>query len=233
LDGSTAFEAANRERIRRWLLGALLNNVFGGNSDQTIGVARQVIKDAVPASRDFPYAELCDGLLKRRGRILGFDDNNLDALLESRYTQRTCFLALSVLYDEHNWGSSLYHIDHIIPRSLSTRKALQAKGLPEARIEEIVNCVDQLGNLQLLPGRENSEKSNLAFGDWIKTRDGGFLDRHLIPPEPHLWCPEALPEFVAAREKLIRKRMASFAYVPASAGGGGALSVGELQPAMA
>lgn len=230
LDGSTAFEASNRECIRRWLLGALLNNVFGGNSDQTIGVSRQVIKDAVPLSRDFPYTELCDGLQKRRGRILGFDDNNVEALLETRYTQRTCFLALSVLYDELNWGGSNYHIDHIIPRSLCTRKALQAKGLPQAKVEEIVNSVDRLGNLQLLLGRENSEKSNLEFGDWIKTRDGGFLDRHLIPAEPHLWCPEALPEFVAAREKLIRKRMASFASIPASTGVG-VHSVGEPQPA--
>jgi uncharacterized protein with ParB-like and HNH nuclease domain len=232
LDGSTAFEATNRERIRRWLLGALLNNVFGGNSDQTIGIARQIIKDAMPGSRDFPYAELCDGLLKRRGRVVGFDNNNLEALLDTRYTQRTCFLALSVLYDEHNWGSALYHIDHIIPRSLCTKNALQGRGLSEAKIEEIVACVDRLSNLQLLPGRENSEKSNLQFGDWIKTRDGGFLDRHLIPPEPHLWCPEALLEFSAAREELIRKRLASFASVLVDSSTGDQ-QVGESHPATA
>jgi hypothetical protein len=229
LDGSSPFEATNRERIRRWLLGALLNNVFGGNSDQTIGVARQVIKDAVLCSRDFPYVELCEGLVKRRGRVLGFDENNLEALLETRYTQRTCFLALSVLYDEHNWGSSLYHIDHIIPRSLCSRKSLQGRGLSEAKIEEIAECVDRLGNLQLLPGRENSEKSNLGFGDWIRTRDGGFLERHLVPAEPHLWRPEALPEFIEVREQLIRKRMASFGSVPSASSG--TRLVGEFQPA--
>lgn len=218
LDGSTPFDASNRERIRRWLLGALLNNVFGGSSDQTIGSARQVVKDAILKSRDFPYAELCDELLKRRGRVVGFDDNNLEGLLETRYGQRTCFLALSVLYDEHNWGTSLFHIDHIIPQSLCTRKALQSDGLPETKIEEILRYINRLGNLQLLPARENSEKSNLSFSDWIRTRDGGFLQRHLIPPEPHLWHPEALPAFVAAREKLIRKRMASFAAAPSVTG---------------
>lgn len=228
LDGSTSSDASNRERIRRWLLGALLNSAFGGNSDQTIGLARQVIKDAILASDDFPYAELSEGL-KRRGRILGFDDNNLEALLETRYSQRTCFLALSVLYDEHNWGTTLYHIDHIIPRSLCSRKELQGRGLPEAKIEEILECVDRLGNLQLLLARENSEKSNLAFGVWIRTRDGGFLERHLIQPEPHLWCPEALPEFVKAREKLIRRRMASFASVPATSSA--PLHLGESHPA--
>lgn len=209
LDGSTPFEALNRERIRKWLLGALLNNVFGGTSDTTIGAARQIIKESIAASHDFPYAELCEGL-KQRGRITHFDQNNIDALLETRYGQRTCFLALSVLYDEQNWGSSLYHIDHIIPRSLCSRKALEHLNLSATKIEEIIRNVDRLGNLELLPGRENTEKSNVEFGNWIRTRDKRFLGRHLIPSDPNLWCPEALPEFVGAREKLIRERMNSF-----------------------
>mgnify|MGYP003676115428 CR=1 FL=1 len=216
LDGSSAFEASNREQIRRWLLGALLNSVFGGNSDQTIGTARQLIKDAVLDSRDFPYEKLCDGLLQKQGRVVRFDGNNLEALLDTKYTHKTCFLALSLLYDEHNWGSSLYHIDHIIPRSLCTRKALQVAGLPEEKIERIVSCVDRLGNLQLLPAKENSEKSNLPFGDWIKTRDSGFLSRQLIPTEPHLWQPAALLEFVEAREKIIKAHVAKLTPSPSS-----------------
>jgi hypothetical protein len=210
LDGSTPFEALNRERIRRWLLGALLNFVFGGASDQTIGTARTIVKDAARTDKDFPYQALSDGLSRRQGQAAGFDPNNVEALLGTRYTQKTCFLALSVLYDEHNWGSSIYHIDHIVPQSLCTLKSLQGLGLPEQRIEAILGCVNQLGNLQLLLGRENSEKSNLPFLDWIKTRDGGFLERHLIPAEPHLWTVATLPEFVAAREVLIKRRMARF-----------------------
>lgn len=129
------------------------------------------------------------------------------ALPETTYGQRTCFLALSTLYEEQNWSSSLYHIDHIIPRTLCTRRSLQGRGISESRIDEILACVDRIGNLQLLLGRENSEKAGMPFGDWIRTRDGGFLEMHLIPPEPHLWVPEAFPEFVAAREDLIRKRL--------------------------
>jgi hypothetical protein len=231
LDGSTPFEASNRERIRRWLLGALLNNVFGGNSSQTIGIARQIVGDAIKVTRDFPFAELREGLLQRRGRVMTFDGDNLEALLETKYSHRTCFLALSVLYDERNWGASLYHIDHIIPRDLCSSKALQAKGLPEVKIKQIGECVDRLGNLQLLLGRENSEKSNLPFSDWIRTREGGFLDKHLIPPQPHLWTPEMLLEFVEAREKLVRQRMASFGYVPDTIEA--VLSPGEYKSAMA
>jgi hypothetical protein len=209
LDGSSIFEAGNRELIRKWLLGALLNGVFGGNSDQTIGTSRQLIKDAMMETNEFPYDVLCDGLYQKRGRVVGFDGKNLDALLDTKYSHKTCFLALSLLYDEQNWGSSLYHIDHIIPRSLCSRKALQGQGLSEDRIKQIIECVDHLGNLQLLPASENSAKSNQPFSDWIKTRDSGFLSRHLIPTEPHLWTPENLPAFVAAREKAIKERVTS------------------------
>ncbi|KAA0570338.1 DUF262 domain-containing protein [Azospirillum sp. Sh1] len=208
LDGTTPFEVQNRLRIRRWLLGALLNSVFGGSSDQTIGTSRALLREAMETERDFPFHALTDGLRKRRGRVVAFDEEaNVAALLETTYGQRTCFLALSTLYEEQNWSSSLYHIDHIIPRTLCTRRSLQGRGISESRIDEILACVDRIGNLQLLLGRENSEKAGMSFGDWIRTRDGGFLEMHLIPPEPHLWVPEALPEFVAAREDLIRKRL--------------------------
>lgn len=231
LDGSSTFDAANRERIRRWLLGALLNNVFGGNSDQTIGSARHFLKEALSAGRDFPSRELSDGLLRRRGRVVGFDENNVEALLDTSYSNRTCFLALSILYDEQNWGSSLYHIDHIVPQSLCKRAALQRQGLAESEITRIEPYVNRLGNLQLLLGRENSEKSNLPFADWIRTRDGGFLQRHLIPDEPHLWHPERLPEFVEAREALIRERVASFTVSPSERSG--VPPTGESDPAAA
>ncbi|HVX90647.1 MAG TPA: DUF262 domain-containing protein [Candidatus Paceibacterota bacterium] len=207
LDSSAAFDVENRERIRRWLLGALLNNVFGGNSDQTIGVCRAAVRDALSAGNDFPVDALNLALANRRGRVIVFDENNTAGLLDIRYGQKTCFLGLSVLYDEQNWGATLYHIDHIIPRSLAGKRNLEKLGLAEERVKEIVEAIDRIGNLELLPGRENQEKSNQSFESWIQTRDAGFLARHLIPSDKTLWCVERLPEFVAAREELIRKRL--------------------------
>lgn len=206
LDGSTSFEAENAKRIHRWLLGSLLNGVFGGSSDQTIGTARSILQDALKTSKDFPYRALVRGLASR-GRITGFDDNNVDSVLEIAYGKRSCFLATSLLYDNVNWGSTQYHIDHIIPRSLADRKALMAQNIPESRIQQILESVDKLGNLELLLARENLEKNNTHFSQWIRSRDPDFLDRHLIPKEPDLWEVTALPEFVAARERLIAQRL--------------------------
>jgi hypothetical protein len=206
LDGTTPFESRNADRIHRWLLGSLLNNVFGGNSDQTIGTCRAIIRETLTSSIDFPYQELVEGL-KRRSRIITFDDQNLDSLLEIRYGHKTTFLALSLLYDKQNWGNAHYHIDHIIPRSLASRRALMAANVPEDKIIKIIRAADSLGNLQLLLGRENVEKSNREYSDWIHTRDAAFLDEHLIPRDPNLWTVNNLPVFVARREKLIRAHL--------------------------
>jgi len=206
LDGTTPFESMNANKIHRWLLGSLINNVFGGNSDQTIGASRAIIREELASSGDFPYAGLVEGL-KRRGRVVNFDDQNLESLLEIRYGHRTAFLALSLLYDKQAWGSAQYHIDHIIPKSLASRRALMAANVSEDKIIKILNAVDSLGNLQLLLGRENVEKSNKEFSGWIHTRDAEFLSEHLIPRNSDLWNVNQLPEFVAQREKLIRERL--------------------------
>ena len=182
-----------------------MNGVFGGSSDQTIGTARFIIQNSLKASQDFPYGALSQGLASR-GRVTDFDDNNIEGILETQYGKRTCFLSLSLLYDTHNWGSTQHHIDHIIPRSLADRKTLMGMNLSETLIQRVLDSVNRLGNLQLLLGRENLEKSNIPFGQWIQTRDREFLDRHLIPNKPELWDVTALVKFVEAREELIRQR---------------------------
>jgi hypothetical protein len=206
LDGSTPFEAINARRIHHWLLGSLLNGVFGGSSDQTIGAARSILRASLTTGADFPQGTLERGLASR-GRTTAFDDNNIESVIEAGYGKRTCFLALSLIYDVDNWGSSHYHIDHIIPRSLADRKALMAMNLSETLIDRILASVNRLGNLQILLGRENIEKSNMPFAHWVQTRDGEFLDRHLIPNKPALWDIKMLPQFVEAREDLIRQRI--------------------------
>ena len=227
LDGSTSFEAANAKSLHQWLLGSLINGVFSGSSDQTISVARAIIKESLKSGQQFPYRELVEGLASR-GRLVAFDENNIEGLLDIGHGKRTCFLALSLLYDAHNWGVTQHHIDHIIPRSLADRSALAALDIPEERVERILGSVNKLGNLELLLGRENLEKSNIPFGDWIRTRDDEFLKRHLIPNAPELWNVAALPEFVEAREELIRERLRKFDFSPEKWTGGCARTALQL-----
>ena len=206
LAASTTEDVTNSSLIQRWLIGALLNGVFGGTSDNTIGKARAIIKARLGAERAFPYQELVTGLA-RRGRITDFTDSNIEKFLDTSYGQKTCFLALSLLYETTAWGDTSYHIDHIIPRALCDAKRLRAQGVSEEVIENIQGVVNRIGNLQILRGPENIEKRDKPFDQWIRTRDQGFKSRHLIPDDADLYDVLQIVRFVEERERLIVKHL--------------------------
>ena len=213
LDGTSAFDAINRERVRRWLFSSLFNGAFGGNSDQTIAVCRDAIRSELRSPREFPLTKLVEDLRTRRDRYLAFDDEGIRKLFETRYGHRHAALALGMLYDGRRSRSASYHVDHIIPQAAVAERNLRERGIPGAMIERIRLAANRLGNLQLLVDRENLSKSDSDFASWLRSRDAEFLDRHLIPDDPALWEPQALLEFVDAREELMKDALRRFLIV--------------------
>lgn len=211
----TPFSVLNAERIRRWLVAALLNQVFGGSSDSTIAVARKVI-DAVPSNGDFPFVELNVALSRHLKRSSAFDDQAIENVLKLNYGQKLTFLALTLLYDEQRWGQMPHHVDHIFPRAKLSRNALNAMNLPGSHIDTITAVTDKLGNLQLLSATENLEKNADPFEHWVQTRDDGFVVRHHLPDNEHLRTIAMFPSFVKAREGLLRARLARLKFDPAA-----------------
>ena len=209
LNGTAPFDGQNRERIRRWLFSALLNGVFGGNSDQTLGMARRTIANAMLETKDFPIADLYETLGRQRKRSVRLDEETVGNVMELNYGHKLAFLALSLLYEEKAWGSIAFQVDHIIPQAAANRKTLLGLNIPVSSIDRIVEASNRIGNLQILTGEENRAKSDGSFNSWIDTRDDDFLERHLIPPNRDLWDVRMLPEFVREREKLIRKKLLS------------------------
>ncbi|WP_026759192.1 DUF262 domain-containing protein [Sediminimonas qiaohouensis] len=210
LRGSSIFDRHNARAIQRWLLNSLLMGVFAGTSDRTISVARVTLKEAQQHGRDFPERQLYHALAIG-GRQTRLDERAIEELLELKYGKAKTFLALSLLYDDLDWGGTAYHIDHIIPQAQATRRVLMGMNLPEHRIQEITAVKDRLGNLQLLPGHENLEKGDIPFDAWITSRSDTYRERHMISYKPDLWTARQLPEFVADRERLIRERLAKLA----------------------
>ena len=204
--GSTDFERRNARLIQTWLLQSLLVGAFAGSSDRTISQARTTIRDSLNHDRNFPTEKLFDAL-GRNGRLARLDERGIEEVLRLGYKSSKCFFALSLLYDNLDWGGTQYHVDHIIPQSHAERRSLMAMNMPEHRIKEIMGCVNQIGNLQLLPANENLEKSDLPFDAWIQTRDSLYRDRHFIPDRVDHWHITKLPEFIASREKLLWKAM--------------------------
>ncbi|MFV0514257.1 MAG: DUF262 domain-containing protein [Jhaorihella sp.] len=206
LRGSSEFDAYNAQAAQRWLINSLLMGVFAGTSDRTISIARTTLKDAREISRNFPETELYHALAIG-GRMTQLDERAVEELLDLGYGKPKAFLALSLLYGDLDWNGTVYHVDHIIPQKRADRRVLMGMNLPEHRIREITDCVNRLGNLQLLPSRENEEKNDLPFDAWITSRSDAYRARHLIEDAPELGMATMLPEFVRSRERLIRKRL--------------------------
>lgn len=135
------------------------------------------------------------------------DDRTIDELLDLQYGKPRTFIALSLLYDGLDWSGSNWHVDHIIPQVHAQKSVLRGRNLPEYRIQELLDSVNRVGNLQLLRGEENIEKRDIPFRSWITGRNVDFYDQHMIPERLDLCDVMQLPEFVRAREKLIRKRL--------------------------
>lgn len=208
-EGMSAFNVENGERIRRWLVSSLLTGAFGGNSDFTIGTAKETISSALRVSRDFPIAELYDSLSRQRKRSTFISDELIEKLLELKYGSKSVFLVLSLLYDDKNWGTVPHDVDHVIPQASADRRALMGRNIPNSKIDQIVSASNKIGNLQLLTSAENVRKNGREFHTWSASMDESYYMRHLIPKDEHLWDVLMLPEFVREREQLIRRKLRS------------------------
>jgi hypothetical protein len=200
LRGSTPFEARNADRIRRWLIMALLNGVFGGTSDNMLRDIRASLHAMPAAGTDFPM-DAINITIRKAGRSAEFDDFALDEMLARTYGQQQTFLALSLLYDDASWGTMQFHQDHIFARSLFKPKELVILGR-----QDWLDKKERLGNLCLLLAHENTGKQDMPVDEWLRSRDPSFLKRHLIPNDQALWKFDRFPDFLEAREELVRRR---------------------------
>lgn len=201
--GSTPFEARNAEQVRRWLIMALINGVFGGTSDNMLRDIRSSLQPEETSGTDYDFPnEAINATIRKAGRTVGFADYVMDEALELSYGQRQTFLSLSLLYDDAAWGTMPFHQDHIFARSL-----FKPKDLASTDRASWIHRKDQLGNLCLLLAHENVGKQDMPVDEWLESRDSSFIKRHLIPDDKSLWKFDRFDDFLKAREELIRNRL--------------------------
>lgn len=202
--------ANDRDNMLYWLRIALLKRTFSGTPDNVLRMIRRAMQNVPKLDAEFPINAIFDEL-KTTARTMKFDAAELDGLMSYRYGQSYTFSVLALLYSWLKYDQ-LFHIDHVFPRKLFTKKELQNRGISEERWPEWLEHVNDIGNLQLLPGSDNVIKSDQEFEQWLQNECPApkdflaYKELHMIPDTDLTF--EKFPEFLAARSHLMRIKLA-------------------------
>lgn len=154
----------NLEVIKHWLIRSLIKRVWAGASDSLFVAIRSAIKDSV--GNEFP-SDSIESVMRRFGRGLSFDDEELEDLLDVQYSDRRAYGLLTLLYPFIDVKTNQFHLDHVFPRAQMTASKLRRAGVPEDDIQTFLDRVNRIANLQLLPGIVNQEKSAKLPSEWL------------------------------------------------------------------
>ncbi len=195
----------DRQRIRGWLIRSLLKGgVWGSGLDTLLTVLRKVIREE--GTHGFPAAQLGEEMA-RRGRELVFNDEEVEELADTEYRSPRVFAVLSLIFPFVDPGK-LFHVDHIFPIAKFSKLKLRDAHVLGEKIDEFRDRANRLGNLQLLPGPVNTEKSATMPVEWLaraypdESQRRRSYDDHLLGS-----VPEEMTGFVefynARRERLV------------------------------
>lgn len=147
----------------------LLNNTFSGQSDRALNDTRKALNEARNDNM-FPV-ETINAELRRAGRKANFEPLTIETILNLTYGKPLTYLVLSLLYGDNTEVNNDLHQDHIFPQDQFKPQHMTSVGLSIEQQKSYKELMNRLGNLQLLPGSENEEKSNQDFSKWLTTRD--------------------------------------------------------------
>lgn len=171
----------DREAIRQWLVRSLLKpGIWGSGLDTMLTTIRAEIQEH--GQERFP-TEAIETAMVRRGRSLRFEEDEIQDLVDIEYGDRREFAVLSLLYPFIDLRNE-FHVDHIFPRARFTTARLGKEGITGSTAEQLQGRVNRLGNLQLLQGATNQEKSDQLPSVWIEAQFPApqhrqdYLDRH-------------------------------------------------------
>ncbi len=102
---------------------------------------REVLKQNRRQVPEFPTQQL-DEAIRAAGRIAGSSEDAVEQVMSFSYGDYEIFLALSLLYEDRNWGTIKHQVDHIFPQSSFKRGAS----------EHLKVLRDDYANLSLIVG---------------------------------------------------------------------------------
>ncbi len=205
---TSAQHQADRAAIRFWVIRSLMKSgIWGSGLDTLLGRLRRVIRDN--PNDEFPV-EAIEQTMLTSGKSLRFEPEEVEDLAETPYGSRRAFAILTLLYTGTNVQQSLYHEDHIFPRSRFTKAKLIKAGVPESDVEEFMECANLLPNLQLLPGAANTQKQAVLPLEWWSKAEPEDEARKALFAAHHMHdLPAGIPDFMtfylARRSRMLQR----------------------------
>jgi hypothetical protein len=197
----------DRRVLRQWVNRTLIKpGIWGSGLDTLLRDLRTSINEH--GESGFPTAKI-EEAMRRRGKTTQFSPGEVVDLLATSYTQKGCFALLATMFPNVD-TRNVFHIDHVFPQKVFTKKNLSDAGVTSDRIEIARERRHRLANLQLLEGPVNVEKQATMPLAWAKAKylDGfdDYLARNDLPP-----LPEDLADFenfYVERKKRLARRLA-------------------------
>ncbi len=208
----------DKKNIENYLIRALIKHIYGGHSDSVLERVRSTIRGIINNNPNnvFPLQALLNANLGT-DKSLNIDPEDVDEILKYRYDEQSnyTFMVLSLLYKNALDPTTVFHQDHIHPKSFFTEARLRralANRFNQDLLREWKEKCNMLPNLQLLEGSENQEKSNTPFEEWLyksyrnDDRREEFLKNNFIPTDVNLSISN-FDQFFEARKQLLRNKL--------------------------
>ena len=195
----------DRETIIKWLRRAFIKQVFGGSSDATLTIYRDIIKKDY--KNGFPLTAIEKGFKGRRQDI-SFSDEAIEEILSDTYytNKRKLYSVMTAIFPVPNHALEM-SIDHMFPKSSFTPKNLNQWGFKsEEEKNTVYNWINHIANLQYLEINHNRVKSAQGFDQWLKSQEQYFIKNQLIPKIDN-YSPEQFVKFCEKRYQLLLKNL--------------------------
>ena len=207
-------DSTTKQELKKLIVHSLLKLVYSGQADTALSGLRDGFRiksdngdEYILKKASFDFSEYKHTRMSG-GKKLTIDTTDIENFLEYKKGAFS-FLLLSTLYPDLKLDQISFHQDHMHPHSKFKPSILKGVGIDGETIKQWQDMRDQVPNLQLLEGRENTVKQATDLSKWVNNKAGDatyYRKRNYILDEQSLEL-ENFEDFFANRKQLLRKKL--------------------------